>query len=513
MDLKPLPDTGQTKCYNDNHYSGSAEIMCTDTGEFFGQDANYQGLSPLFTIVENIGEVVVKDENTGLIWQKNTVDYNNDGIVNEQDKVAWDDAKSYCENSIYAGYDDWRLPTLFELSTIINYNYFEPTVENSTFGCQASYYWSSNEYVGNTNGNFWTINFEEGYDYHFSNIGSAYIRCVRGNICPVTDRYVDNGNGTVTDKKTGLMWQKGDNNGETKKWKEALQYCEALELGGYDDWRLPNIRELRSIVDYSKFNPATDSVFQFSGLNSENSEGELIFWSSTTNPKYDLFVYGIHFKTGEDDGIAKSTTTYVFTKCVRDGLTQGMQCDVNNLTYCLTECECTKAQGYWYNNSCNQYPEQSFCSKDNLTSCNSQEECEGNGGHWYNNQCNYAPQGECNSNKLELCASEEDCLKADGYWYDNKCNYSPGNKLKVGWNLIGVILKNEKGIDISLLSNLTKIKSIWKWRGNYWSLWSPSSSVMELINDYGISNIKRLASREGIWINVSESFEFDLSNY
>ncbi|KUJ94418.1 MULTISPECIES: DUF1566 domain-containing protein [Archaeoglobus] len=72
--------------------------------------------------------------------------------------------------------------------------------------------------------------------------------------------YADNGDGTVTDKATGLMWVK-DDSGYCMNWKEALEYVQKMnEQGylGYSDWRLPNAKELQSIVDYTRSSDASD---------------------------------------------------------------------------------------------------------------------------------------------------------------------------------------------------------------------------------------------------------------
>ena len=99
--------------------------------------------------------------------------------------------------------------------------------------------------------------------------------------CPSEDRFVDNGDGTVTDTCSGLMWQKdtADVNGDGQiddadQVNEcgALAYCEGLKSASHDDWRLPNIRELQSIVDYGRLGPAIDPVF---GAFSDH------YWSST----------------------------------------------------------------------------------------------------------------------------------------------------------------------------------------------------------------------------------------
>lgn len=74
-------------------------------------------------------------------------------------------------------------------------------------------------------------------------------------------RFIDNGDGTITDLTTGLMWQQADD-GIKRTWNEAKKYAEALNLAGYSDWRLPTIHELFGLVDMEKFDPAIDPIFQ-----------------------------------------------------------------------------------------------------------------------------------------------------------------------------------------------------------------------------------------------------------
>jgi len=78
--------------------------------------------------------------------------------------------------------------------------------------------------------------------------------------CGSAGRFTDNGDGTVTDHCTGLMWQKETAPGEYT-WQEALEYCENLSLAGHRNWRLPNVRELESIVDYGRHFPSIDPIF------------------------------------------------------------------------------------------------------------------------------------------------------------------------------------------------------------------------------------------------------------
>jgi hypothetical protein len=109
--------------------------------------------------------------------------------------------------------------------------------------------------------------------------------------CPTANRFVDNGDGTVTDACTNLMWQKETTpDTYTYTWQQVLQYCDSLELAGHADWRLPNVRELQSIVDYGRYDPAIDPVFgAVSGW----------YWSSSTSVNYPNVAWSVHFGDGD----------------------------------------------------------------------------------------------------------------------------------------------------------------------------------------------------------------------
>lgn len=118
----------------------------------------------------------------------------------------------------------------------------------------------------------------------------------------------DNGNGTVTDSSTGLVWQQGEPG--TKTWDNALTYCEGLSLGGADDWRLPNVKELESLTDDARYNPALDTTY-FPNANSSN------YWSSTTYASNTLNAWYVNFANGYVYYNDKSNSSYV--RCVRGG--------------------------------------------------------------------------------------------------------------------------------------------------------------------------------------------------
>lgn len=92
-------------------------------------------------------------------------------------------------------------------------------------------------------------------------------------------RFTDNTGdeaGTVTDNLTGLMWTENANPVGAKTWAEALTYCNSLSLGGYGDWRLPNVKELQSLIDWGQQGPALPSGYPFSDVQTG------YYWSSVT---------------------------------------------------------------------------------------------------------------------------------------------------------------------------------------------------------------------------------------
>jgi PKD repeat protein len=118
-------------------------------------------------------------------------------------------------------------------------------------------------------------------------------------------QYVDHGNGTVTDTGTGLIWQKSDD-GIKRIWKDALASCEQLSLAGCMDWRLPNVRELETLVAVGRSKPAIDSIF------SRRSD---YYWTGTTQTFSPDLAWTVDFQYGGVNWAGKSETFYV--RCVR----------------------------------------------------------------------------------------------------------------------------------------------------------------------------------------------------
>jgi hypothetical protein len=119
-------------------------------------------------------------------------------------------------------------------------------------------------------------------------------------------RFTGNGTGVITDTLTGLMWAENANLDGTKTWNNAIDYCNGLSLGGYTDWRLPNVRELFSLIDFSQYNPALPSGHPFDNVQSS------YYWSSTTYASGTSYAWGVHLGSGYVGSGGKASTGYVW---------------------------------------------------------------------------------------------------------------------------------------------------------------------------------------------------------
>lgn len=110
--------------------------------------------------------------------------------------------------------------------------------------------------------------------------------------------FTDNGDGTVTDQRTGLTWQKQDD-GVTRNWTTSVTYCEDLSLAGHDDWRLPTKKELISIMDYGRANPAIDPAYF-----PDTKQGW--YWTSTLRAVDSYYAWSVFSANGRIHGNHKS---------------------------------------------------------------------------------------------------------------------------------------------------------------------------------------------------------------
>ncbi len=370
----PLPATGQTTCWDT---TGSV-IPCAGTG----QDGDFGEGAPL-AYVDN-GDGTVTDVNTGLMWEKLSAD----GTVHDKDNVyTWADAFTGHVATLnamnFAGHSDWRLPNLRELLSIVTYQNLLPTVapafdNHCSSGCSVtscSCTFSGDTWTSTSEAdspwNTWFVDFQDGQVGAGLEHGTGPVRAVRDGSggCPLPatgettcwdssgnaiscagtgqdgeDRkgaplaYADNGNGTVRDLNTGLVWEKLSDDGTVHdkdnpySWANAftghVATLNAMNFAGHNDWRLPDVRELQSIVNYQSFNPTVSSAFNTNCVPgchattcSCTASGD--YWSSTSSISdpsgawYVGFLYGAVDAFGMSGG--KSGTASV--RAVRNGST------------------------------------------------------------------------------------------------------------------------------------------------------------------------------------------------
>ncbi len=313
----PIVDTGTKYFYSDETLISEPN----QTSNFYGQDANYQGNQPSYT---NNNDGTITDNITGLMWEHDM-----------GSKISFEEAFSKAETSTLGEHTDWRVPSIKEIYSLILFtgqvkgeqaidmfidtDYFYQPLGNVNLGEREidAQTWSSTEYVGrtmNTDETVFGVNFVDGrikgYPTYKPDSGDAntmYFRMVRGNTEYGKNSFFNNEDGTVSDSATGLMWQTADD-GNKRDWEESLDYAEGLELATHNDWRLPNAKELQSIVDYSRSpqttnSPAIDLMFETTKIEDPDGNDQYpFFWTSTThmdgvNP-YNAAVY-IAFGDGQ----------------------------------------------------------------------------------------------------------------------------------------------------------------------------------------------------------------------
>ncbi|TCS43345.1 DUF1566 domain-containing protein [Reinekea marinisedimentorum] len=261
-------------------YDADGLIEAPKPGQpFYGQDAQYQLTPPSYT---DNGDGTITDNVTGLMWEQ---------APSGGKKLTWEQAMTGLDafnNEKLGGYNDWRIPTLKELYSLVLFS------GEFKFGQIVQPYFDDNYFVtmdlinpgdrdidvqtitstiydSKTLGNTTTMfgyNFRDGFTKGYPSSKTFTLYHVRGNTHYGQNLFVDNGDGTVSDLATGLMWMKadsgvlnaGDAGNGTMNWEQALAWSEGLDAAGHSDWRLPNAKELQSIVDYSRSPDTTDSA-------------------------------------------------------------------------------------------------------------------------------------------------------------------------------------------------------------------------------------------------------------
>lgn len=319
----PIVDTAQDKCYdNSNEITPPAQEEA-----FYGQDAQFDGNQPSYTLSGD--GLTVTDNVTGLIWTQ-TADIDGDGDIDADDKLTYAQAIVYPDtlnDQNFAGYGDWRLPSIKELYSLMDFRGQDPSgvTGNDTFGLtpfiDTDYFgfgygdttageriidaqWASSTlYVSTTmggNATMFGLNLADGRIKGYpKNNKTYYVYFVRGNTDYGVNNFVDNDDGIISDKATGLMWDRNDsgdgiNTGTHSgmNWEDTLAWVQTKNADnhlGYNNWRLPNAKEMQSIIDYTRSpdttgSAAIDPIFNTTQITNEAGLSDYPwFWTGTTH--------------------------------------------------------------------------------------------------------------------------------------------------------------------------------------------------------------------------------------
>ena len=323
-----IVDTRQARCYN----SESEIAYPTADASFFGQDAQYTGHVPSYRSHKN---GTVTDLNTGLMWQ-----------ADPGDKKTYAQAVAGARSCRTGGYKDWRLPTTKELYSLICFDgldsgpevtstrqrrpFIDTTVFKFKYGDPAqneriidSQWATSTRYAGRVmHGQkaMFGVNFADGRikgyptesTHRRRGAKKFYVIYVRGNPRYGKNDFVDNKDGTITDRATELTWmtvdsaalKAGPRNDGKMNWQESLAWAEQLKYAGHNDWRMPNAKELHSLVDYSRNpdttnSPAIDPVFKSTPITNEGGKIDYAhYWTGTTHARPSAGVGGVYIAFG-----------------------------------------------------------------------------------------------------------------------------------------------------------------------------------------------------------------------
>lgn len=283
-------------------------IFVTDTytddlTETWGEDSDYQGMAPNWG---DNGNGTVTDNITGLIWQRE----------DDTKSYSYNNAIAYCMGLELGGIEDWRLPNVGEIYGLVDFSRghtpsygfifvdtFWPLWEADTYGLHVSF-WSK---TMQNDEEAWKINFISSSLTANSLTGAKHVRCVNGDEIPLKRKFEYNLDGTITSKDTFFVWYQDEN--EPMVWEDAISFCENLDFAQSSEWKLPNIKELQTLIDYKKFNPAVDDEFFPGVMPSE-------YWSSTPTSEFSaLFV---NFFDGVVSMFNKDALLY--PRCIRTNI-------------------------------------------------------------------------------------------------------------------------------------------------------------------------------------------------
>lgn len=328
--LGTLPDTGITA--NQCYATGSnALFSCTSLDAIalndkqdgmVGRDVTNADstdglLGSIYRLVGAVGTTdCVKDEVTGKTWQRvsSTLTALPGNAMNEQ-AVA---VRGAANTAALCGYTDWTIPTPSDLQGLVNYGVSSglAAIDGNWFTPKSSWYFTLTQYMSGASSNVWLVDFARGQVNSIGAItGNAELMLMRAAV-PVATRFTYSSTGAeVTDAQTGLIWQRCSA-GQT--WSSATSTCtggtlvyahaDALAYAKTQTlWRLPNVKELASLVNFTRAAPAIDATV-FPGVLSAAGVG---YWTSTPDVQAPASAWSVEFGLGAVTSTARSSANFV----------------------------------------------------------------------------------------------------------------------------------------------------------------------------------------------------------
>jgi hypothetical protein len=239
---------------------------------------------------------VVTDDVTHLEWQQST----------GQAMFTWEAAAAHCASLDLAG-GGFRLPSRIELLSLLDFGANEGIDVRAFPNEPRARFWSASPFVG-TPDSAWLVSFDFGTGYLFASAITEQhaVRCVRGGASMPARHELKAEAELVTDLATGLVWEQKAAS-ELYTWSDAETRCAGLELDG-GGFRLPTLKELHTLIDERRANPAIDRKL-FPGSKAA------IYWTSSPLAKFQTYAWSVNFAYGLDYWFGKDTRELV--RCVR----------------------------------------------------------------------------------------------------------------------------------------------------------------------------------------------------
>lgn len=276
------------------------------------------------------GDGTLTDKRTGLMWMRSALGITWEAKPTEKREFAatftWEAACVI--GHFFAGHADWRVPTVDELISLIDLSQYDPAIDSVAFpNSPSGSFWTCSSSAGDR-ACVWHVDFFTG-SAHTTSTPSLHfpVRLVRRSLSlsAPEQKLIDNQDGTVSDVSSGLMWM-GCAIGQIWNGKEFIgepQSCKWDDVdsvprtfANYNDWRLPTLHELNTIIDRNRVNPAIDTTIFQNKTRSGGWSGQW-YWTADRAVWHDKVIVAIDFYSGSICGLDSNPDEMNYVRLVR----------------------------------------------------------------------------------------------------------------------------------------------------------------------------------------------------